>query len=106
MRIVSQVAIPHQRSDAQAAIVQALDTVESRQVRDVDHAIGADNATFHQVEKIGGACEIDGTGLACSRDGLRDGRRSDIIENLHAAFLRLRSSICFCAASTASVIPI
>ena len=103
---MSQVGIAHQRSDAQAAIGHVLDMPEPRQMRDVDQSIGADNPVFHQVEKIGAGREIDGTWLACSSDSLRDVRGPDIIENLHAAFLRLPSSTCFCAASTASVTPI
>jgi hypothetical protein len=74
-------------------------------MRDVDQPIGMDDPAFHQVEKIGAGREIYGTGLACGCDGFTDGCWSNIFELFHAAFLRLASSRCFCASSTALVIP-
>ena len=63
--------------------------------------------TFIRSSKIGATGEIGRVRL----DGKRttasaDGRGPDIVESIHAAFLRLRSAIIFCASSTASVIPL
>jgi len=104
-RIVCEVGVAYECTDAHAAIGKPLDPIETRQPRDIDEPVGSDGAALHQVEQIGARGEIDGARLARSRDRFRNRRWSYIVEVFHAALLRFRVARVFCASSTASVMP-
>jgi hypothetical protein len=88
--VMCQIGIAHERSDPNTAPREMLDLVEPRKVIDVDETARAGDAALHQVQKVGAGGKISGARLRGGRDGLRDRRRPDIIESLHAA--RFRSS--------------
>ena len=60
-RVGREVAVAHQRADAQAAVGGVLDPVE-RQTVDVDEVCGRLDLDLHQVEQVGAAGEEFGAG--------------------------------------------
>ena len=88
-----------------AAAGQALDVLEFGQAADIDEPIRTGDARLHQIEQVGACGEKSGARICGGRDGLGDGCGPEVIENLHAAFLRSASASFFWASSTASVMP-
>ena len=105
IRIVREIGIANQRTDADAAIGQTFDAVEPRQPRDIDETVWTRDPALHQVEQVSAARKIGGARFGGGRNGLGDRCGSDIIEDLHADRLWLASTRLFCTSSTASVIP-
>lgn len=103
-RIVGEVAVADERADANAAVSQPLDAVETVEAGDIDDALGSHDVTLHQVEQVGTAGEVDGAGRGGGVDGLTDGGGAYIIEWLHAACSVGRAAAA-CAARMASTIP-
>ena len=87
--VVREVGVADQRADPHAAVGKVLDAVEAGKVADVDEAARAGDAALHQVEKVGAGGQIGGARFRSGRDGFSDRRRPDIVERLHATFLRL-----------------
>src|SRR5262249_35797264 len=104
--MVSQIAVAHERADAQRPIGHDLDPAEPRQPGDVDETLWPADAALHEIQQIGAAGEKGCLPLGGCRNRFGDARWTDIVEAVHAASPALFCIvICAWAASTASTMP-
>ena len=52
LRVIGEIAVGYERTDAQAAVLSILDSVE-RQMRDVNEPRGPRHILFHEVDNVG-----------------------------------------------------
>src|SRR5260221_201471 len=70
IRVMREIGIANERADADAAIGQNFDAVETWQTSDIDETVRPGDSTLHQVEEIRARREICGTWLGSGRDTL------------------------------------